>query len=828
MEATIQFESNKVERAFLQHCEYSDDVIEYYDQPPPIKLTYLLEGGRTTTVMKTFDYFVVWRDGRAGWVECKSDEKLHQLADKTGRYQQNSDGTWSFPPGEEYANPYGLMCIVWSSARVNWTLDRNYTYLEEYFRDDTTTLDPERIVRIKSIINALQGILLSQLYAMSEICAVEEIGLLIARGELFVDISTYPLKEPEKVPVFTSIGLSLALGQATASQTHAMVQPHHIDLATGTRIIWAGQSFTILNYGDSTLYLKDQQGQVVSLEYKVFEGYVRDGIITGTIKTETSVDVLNEAIAKAGPEELKRANQRMAAIQGHLEGSSEAPMSRTIRRWINRFKMAEHLYGVGYPGLIDEISCRGNYNKRLPEAVTTLMDKVIDEHYLDPRQITKKNAYRLFKETCEKQGLVPASYKTFAKTIALLDTTFVIMCRQGRRAAYQATAPSMATEMTTARHGERPWEIVHIDHTLLDLELLDSVTRKPLGRPWLTLMVDATSRRVLAYCLSYEAPSYRSCMMVLREAVRRFNRLPQTIIVDNGREFKSLYFGAFLAMYEITRKDRPPAQARFGSILERLFGTINTQYIYSLKGNTQIMRNVRQVTKAVNPKNTAIWSFADFSQQLEKYLYEIYDTIDHGTLGESPRSAYTRGMDTHGNRPFRLTPYNTNFEISTLPTTPKAEAKVIPSKGVKVNNIFYWHEGFSSPLVARSSVSVRYDPYNIGHVYAFVNGTWVRCLSRYHEHLEGLTEHELKAVSAEIRMRYSDHNRNTDNYDQIIAQFIAENLDQEKMLLAQKRASEAKTLRSHITLVKSDAESSREPAPYPEPPQPTELFEELT
>ena len=66
------------------------------------------------------------------------------------------------------------------------------------------------------------------------------------------------------------------------------------------------------------------------------------------------------------------------------------------------------------------------------------------------------------------------------------------------------------------------------------------------------------------------------------------------------------------------------------------FGTTNTQFVYNLLGNTQIMRNVRQVTKSVNPKELAVWPLSPFVEQLCRYLYEIYDTNIHPALGESP------------------------------------------------------------------------------------------------------------------------------------------------------------------------------------------------
>ena len=116
----------------------------------------------------------------------------------------------------------------------------------------------------------------------------------------------------------------------------------------------------------------------------------------------------------------------------------------------------------------------------------------------------------------------------------------------------------------------------------------------------MTILTDAFSRRCLALYLTFDAPSYRSCMMILRDCVRRGGRLPQIIVIDGGPEFQGTYFETLLARYECTKKTRPPAKARFGSVCERLFGTTNTQFIHNLRGNTQITRNVRQVRRATH------------------------------------------------------------------------------------------------------------------------------------------------------------------------------------------------------------------------------------
>jgi putative transposase len=52
--------------------------------------------------------------------------------------------------------------------------------------------------------------------------------------------------------------------------------------------------------------------------------------------------------------------------------------------------------------------------------------------------------------------------------------------------------------------------------------------------------------------------------------------------------------------------------------------------------------------------------------------------------------------------------------MMTLPTTAKGTAVVSVGKGVKINHLHYWSPVFRDPAVERTSVPVRYDPYDAG------------------------------------------------------------------------------------------------------------------
>jgi hypothetical protein len=159
--------------------------------------------------------------------------------------------------------------------------------------------------------------------------------------------------------------------------------------------------------------------------------------------------------------------------------------------------------GSGYIGLLPEAR-HGNSTAKLPETSRALMEEFITADYETLKQKTVYASWLALKSACNQKGVVLPSYKTYRLAIRrrpVLEQTFK---RQGPRAAYQQQAAYWELDFKTPAHGDRPFEIAHIDHTELDAECVGSRTGRVLGRPWLTLLTDAFSRRVLAFYLTFD------------------------------------------------------------------------------------------------------------------------------------------------------------------------------------------------------------------------------------------------------------------------------------------------------------------------------------
>ena len=780
MGVTIQFESHRGELAhIIDKLEHGLDVLEYYDQPPPIELIYLSKNGNLVRCSHTPDFFVI-KHNWAGWEEFKTeDELIKQAQEKPNRYLLDEEGRWLCPPGEEYAQRYGLGYRLRSSEEINPIRLRNWIWLEPYFQAKGLSENFEINQEILSKVKAEPGITYAEILLEVEGIDPDDINILIVTERVYVNLDAAPLAEPHQVRVFLNQEIAKAYSRIalTSSSSSPVGGFYTLKVDVGTSFSWDGEYWEITNPGHESVHFKRADGKTTSLRNEEFYALFERGEITGLeTQTESSSrpDVL-KILLRARPEDIKVANQRYEAIEPYLQDNPPAitKANRSIRRWRDSYRETQKLYGEGngYIGLIPRHIDKG-HNEKLEPALVEFMDEFIENNYFTPKNRRAGAVYRDFKEACKnhESRFVPPSEKRFRLQIKRLSSYQLTKSRQGSRIA-KLQKPFHSTS-GMPRNGELPWESAHIDHTLIDIELVSSLISLAtcntssaielsdieLGRCWATFMVDSCIKRILAVYLSFEEPSYRSCMMVIRICVQRFKRLPQTIITDNGAEFHSIYFKQLLAYYKCTHKYRPPGEPRYGHPVERVFGSTNSLWIHELKANTQILQRHRQVTKSVHPKGQAVWTIGKLYQATEHWAYEIYDKREHSSLGQSPRGAYETGIALGGRREMRRIDYDETFLLLTLPSPRHGEKRVVqPGRGVKIYIIYYWCDAFRDPEVEGQSVYVKEEPFNVSIAHAYVKGRWHKCISDHHQFLEGRTEKELLAISADLRKRKSGH-----------------------------------------------------------------------
>lgn len=773
-----QFESRSGELPYIYRLEYDPNVLEYYDQPPAIELNYDNRNGHHVTCLHTPDFFVIWADGSAGYVECKQESHLQELAQKRPARYQLENGQWRCPPGEESASRFQLGYTLHSSAQLNSVFERNCRWLEDYWVNVASIeVDPEATETVKSAVENEPGISLEQLKQQLENVSVDELHWLIAKQEIYVDLERDLLNQPEQARVFLDEEVAYAHMQIYGSDSSEVSIAVSLDeIEVNTQLSWDGQPWIVVNKGNESIILEGENQEFQEIPKATFSQFLQQEKITCITSNWNYVlsTEAQEIYNRASKQDLAQANRRYREIVPFLFEISSTPANRTQRRYLEKFRQAEKDYGRGYLGLLPKHYQKGNHHQKRDEQVLELAQQHIKDCYETAQQPSIRHVYYHFREQCEEQGYSPLSFERYRQLIRDRQREDQTRQRQGPKAAYQEQFLDFYTESSqiggsyylqqgTPVHGERPFEIAHTDHTQAPIELVSSIMielgiedleklkkEANLGRPWVSLLTDAYSRRILAVYITYDPPSYYSNMMLLRTCIQRFGRLPKNIVVDGGADFRSEDFETLLAYCHITKIERPNSKPRHGSVIESLFGTSDDQFWHNLQGNTQLTKNnVRQVTKQFNPKFRAIWTLDKIYFYFCQYCYEVYDTCRHQALRMEPCKKFNIGMAKAGLRE-HLKTSEEEFKLVSMPTPKANEGKrKITQKGIKIHYLYYKHPSFKD--FRGNSVDTKYDPFDITTAYAYVDGEWVTCRSEHIQELEGRSYKQIEIASEELK-----------------------------------------------------------------------------
>jgi len=494
MGVIIQAESRTVEFAGVYIMEHDPAVLEFWDQPPSITLHYaakLKNGGtRNIGVLHTPDYFVI-REDALGWEEWKTEEELLRFAnEESNRYTRDESGQWHCPPGEEVAAALGFYYHVRSSAEIHGIFQRNLRFLSYYLREDSPRFSEDAQEEVLSLVSIDPGITLDTLLKRVQVATSDDIYTLLAAEQIYIDVYAAPLAEPERVHVFcdeeTARAWTVAFAQDTLSN---MDRPHTILVEPGAPVIWDGRRCTIVYQGQTTTTLFTEDQRPVELPNLHFQTLVAAGKLTGLTEPPEQGSLsqeVRERMMRADKAALKEAYRRYTIIKPALDGQrpTNCPIpARTVRDWIAKYRKAAQTLGCGYVGLLPKVQERGNRKPRLPEQTASILKIFIENEYENHKQKNKREVYGEFVNFCKDKGIATApSYKTFVAAVNHRPRYEQVKKRAGRRAAYPHEPMYWELSYELPRHGDRPFEIAHIDHTLLDVELVDSQTGHHFGR----------------------------------------------------------------------------------------------------------------------------------------------------------------------------------------------------------------------------------------------------------------------------------------------------------------------------------------------------------
>lgn len=751
MAREIATESYGIEFAMAIGFEYDPDVLEYYPQPCKLPLTLIDDAtGEIRPIHHTPDFLVLGATGIT-LEECKSETKLVRLAEKYPyRYQCDADGNWFAPQIEEQLAKFGIGYRIRSDAAIPRRRVENLQHLADYYHPAAEPCPTDVLVRLEAALKEHGALYFYELLEPPYAFTADQLHKAIADQLVAVDLDRETLSTPRRFRIYRDKMLCEFLRAKSQSVRLPGIERFSFPVAVGTRFAFEGEELTIALVGEKDLVCNRQDRTTIELN----RAWLLTAHEQNRIRVIEAAPASDLGLSHYSEEEYATALQRQALLQS--ESGTTAVSARTMRRWLARQATARINGDHEILALVPHTKARGNHTVRLSDIQLDLIHRVIDGFWRNSKAINYKTCHRHLAVICEQENVPLPSYPTLIKFIKANTTNQDIRIREGKRLAYQKEAFVQVLHYDTPRHGSRPFQYVHIDHTELDIELVSSRTGKNLGRPWLSIVVDAYTRRVLGIFLTYDPPSYKSVMMAVRDMVRRFNRLPETVFVDNGSDFRAEAFKSFLKAMGSHLRFRPSGNPRYGAVLERLFGRLNVEYIHNLAGNTKATKHVRMVSGSHLPHKLAEWTLESLYYGIEYWATEHYDQAQHPVLEESPREAFLRGVRESGSREHLHLQFNQDFLIATCPPVDRAGTRQVhQQRGVKVNDRLYHHAAFQSHEVAGRRFPVRCDPWDASSVYVRVKDQWVQAVCTSLRGLGQLTEVEREALSQEYNRRYS-------------------------------------------------------------------------
>lgn len=756
MALSIQYDSVGVELPVIYRLEFDPNVLEYYDQPPTVLIHYKDAEGKMQGHRIFPDFFAIEED-RAYFIDCKPEDQLLKLTLKhPGRFIYNELGEWRSPAAEAAAAELGFGYKLISSAQLGSTYQSNLELLHEHLRIGLAPVPPKIRKAVDARVRESMAPTTASVLKDVPDARIHHIFDLILDGAVVTDLESEKLSGPNDLRLFpTKRALQVFQKVLATEASTGLIHDLNLRLVEGDTFRFQNQIYTVYDRTQNSLTVGNNDGPVH--QWRLAD--VKTMIVGGLIKpAPRNVKIDPSQLEGASQTEWADALKRLEEIRPFLDAASNPrakrrPTDRSTRRWLRAYRVAEK-EGWGLRGLLSRKCQQGNRAPRFAQPILDIMCRVVDQVYGTPDCATAIRAYGHVVNDCKGQNFTPPSMSSFYDFLRAQNKRDLTKKRIGPRAAYQLDWALSGSDRT--KHGEWPFHICHMDNTLLDIELVSSITGELLGRPWLSILIDGYSRRVLAFNLWFDAPSYRTSLAMLDRCVRRYERMPNTFVVDHGSDYKCIYFQTVTKGFSCEVRNRPAAKPRFGAICERLFGTINTQFVHNLLGNTRIMKNVRMVTKEFNPKTRAAWTLEALTVALREYFYELYDTTEHPALQMSPRQAFELGQERVGHTNVRSIPYNDAFRILCLPSTRKMTVKVSPRSGIRVNGLDYTAPALRDRTLENKSVEVRFDPDDISICYACVHRRWIECTARNH----GLLRHWSQKL-LDVASKVERHKGNT-------------------------------------------------------------------
>ena len=368
--------------------------------------------------------------------------------------------------------------------------------------------------------------------------------------------------------------------------------------------------------------------------------------------------------------------------------------------------------------LIPGRSSGGRGGQRLAVEVEEVIREVLRKHYLTRQRKTAAAVHREVRRVCRVRGLPAPSRGAITRRIAGLDPHTEKTSREGADAARALESAGGQVPAVTG-----VLEQVQIDHTVVDLIVVDERHRLPIGRPYVTAGIDVFSRCIVGLVITLEPPSALSAGLCLAhmvtdkrawverlgvEAAWPMAGKPGELYLDNAAEFKSEALRRGCEEHGITLRYRPPGRPHYGGIVERVIGTL-MEMVHELPGTTFSNPAERG---SYDSEARAVLTVAELEKWLALAVASYHGQV-HGTTRQTPQARWAAGMEQGA----PMTVANeTAFLVDFLPVI----RRTLTRTGFVIDHVRYFSDALKPWIARRDRLHrfvIRRDPRDISRIW---------------------------------------------------------------------------------------------------------------
>lgn len=407
--------------------------------------------------------------------------------------------------------------------------------------------------------------------------------------------------------------------------------------------------------------------------------------------------------------------------------NDQAPPSySTVMNWINAYIRG----GSDITALAPLHRQRGRIST-IPEIVEQIVDQKIEDFYLKPERPTRNDTLELIAaEISRRNSLLPVgdpklpipTIRYLRSRLAQYSSFDICAARYGKE--YAARRYRAVTQFVEA---DKPLERVEIDHTVLDLMVVDDKTFLPLGRPTLTVSFECFSRCVHGFYVGFEPPSYLAVARCLNHAILPKTYLkseypdidgewncfgaPEFAVVDNGLEFHSKALEDSAEKFGTTIQFCPRAKPWFKGKVERFIGTMNRGIAHGVPGTT--FSNIFERAD-YDPKHTAVITLSVLNKLIHLWIVTYYHRKVHSVIHKRPDTAWSENISlTEIPMPVALKDFEATFAVP--------EERRLDKNGIQLFGMSYCGDASLEYMLKHGTVDrkakIRYLPDNVGYIY---------------------------------------------------------------------------------------------------------------